>query len=191
MAPSDTKGVFADPPAEPLQDASRYRQTIPISAEEDDDVQLINPVHPVQHQQELPPPYAPRELQQCTDAQQNESHQSHPADTEPMQVQGVSRVDSTGYQSSGPMNWEQKERDGHWDKSDNDSGCCFSARGGCCFSDRDGCCFSDRDGCCFSDRDGCCFSDTDGCCFAENDGCCFSGGSVFRRKLIPSMGALC
>ncbi|KAJ6441739.1 Microsomal signal peptidase 12kDa subunit [Purpureocillium lavendulum] len=86
--------------------------------------------------------------------------------------------DVSGYKGTDPMKWELRERNGDWNKLDDEPGCCASSSGGCCFSSRGGCCFSDRGGCCFSDREGCFFSDRGGCFFSDTAGCCFSSGGA-------------
>ncbi len=162
MPPSDAKTGFSEPPPAPMQDASQYRQTIPIDTEDQD-------INRSSQQQDHPPPYVAPEPQRPAATHETATEQQA-GDA----ANNTSCVDDTGYQASQPMTWEEKDRAGYWTKYDKESGCFCSDRGGYFCSDRGGWFFSDREGWWFSDRGGLCFSDRGGLCFSDNNGKCFS-----------------
>lgn len=172
---------------------SGHRQTVPVAAEEDTPHSMLD----------LPPPYEPyppkdatmqRGASTQTSTQSGRGHRrrGHGAQHGTRHAQSSRRATSSineqGYQPTKKMIFDEQEASGYYDKYEDVTGTCCSARGGCCFSDRGGCYCSDHDGCCFSDRGGCCFSNNGGCCFGDDGGCCFSGSQP--GKLIPSVGTL-
>lgn len=149
-----------------MQDASQYRQTVPVEAEDTEIRQLP------EHRDDPPPYISPEEHRSATVPELAAEQQPAEAAT------NTTGVDNTGYEAPEPMScvttWEEKERGGYWNKYDGQTGCFCSNRGGWFCSDRGGRFFSDREGWWCSDRGGLFFSDRGGICFSDNNGRCFS-----------------